>query len=619
MQDTETSRPSPLTASDAVELLDALAAQPGIVRMNQAARQIDALRAVLGRVPLRLACLASFTFDPLKAAMELQGVRAGFALETYVSPYGRFEQELIDPQSELSAFAPQAILLAVRLADTCAAIYDEFNSLPPEECDRLVNEWFARLRAALDSYRQRSKSPILIQNYESVVAPALGIADMAASHSQSAVIRAANQRLLTLAKEIGNAYVLDYDGLVARIGRESWSDARTRLFARIPVASQHYWRLAGFYVQHLRPLYGLSKKVLALDADHTLWGGVVGDVGTHGIALGKDFPGNAYVAFQKKVLDLHQRGVVLVIASKNEPGAVEQVLDQHPDMVLRRKHFASLRVNWNAKPQNLREIADELNLGIDSFVFIDDSPVECDLMRKSLHEVLTIQLPKDPAGYPAVIDALDCFEQWTISDEDRQRGELYRAESERKQLQSVAMDMPTFYRQLEMKMTLHINHPPHVARAAQMTNRTNQFNMHTTRCTEDDIRAFMADGSHEIVTVALADRFGDNGIIGMALVRRDAAEWTIRQFLMSCRVLGRTVEQSLLQWIADRAKKSGIKRLLAEFVPTPKNKPFAVFFRSCGLTLAGKRDDKVELWELALESRQVEPIPDWIQLTAHEG
>lgn len=618
MNDTGTSESSPLTASAAVEVLDALAAQPGIVRINQAARQIDELRALLGRVPLRIACLASFTFDPLKAAMELQGVRAGFAMESYIGPYGRFEQELIDPQSGLAAFAPHAILLAVRLADTCPAVYEEFNSLSPSDSTRLVDEWFARLTAAVGSFRRRSNSPILIQNYELPVAPALGIADLAASHSQSAVIRAANQRLQSLAKEIGNAYVLDYDGLVARIGRETWSDARTRLFARIPVASQHYWRLAGFYVQHLRPLYGLSKKVLALDADHTLWGGVVGDVGTHGIALGKDFPGNAYVQFQRKVLELYHRGVVLVIASKNEPGAVEQVLDQHPDMVLRRKHFASLRVNWNPKPQNLREMADELNLGIDSFVFIDDSPVECDLMRKSLHEVMTIQLPKDPAGYPAVIDALDCFEQWTISDEDRQRGELYRAETERKQLQSVAMDMPTFYRQLEMKMTLHVNHLPHVARAAQMTNRTNQFNMHTTRCSEDDIRAFMLDGSHEIVTVALADRFGDNGIVGMVLLRRDAAEWTIRQFLMSCRVLGRTVEQSLMRWIAVRAKKTGVTRLLAEFVPTLKNKPFAGFFQSCGLTRAGERDEKVELWELALD-RQQEPIPDWIELAAHEG
>lgn len=610
--------PSPSASpADPVDLLQTLSDEPTLVRINQTARHLAELRRRLGRVSLRLGCLSSFTFDPLRYAIELQGVRAGFSVESYIAPYGRFEQVLIDPASPLGAFDANAALLAVRLQDVCPPIYSRFNALTAGEARSLIDGWFTRLESALRTFRGRSKAIVLIQNYDLPAAPAQGIADAGLAHSQTGLIRDANQRLRELAANIPNIYVMDYDGLVARAGRETWSDERTRLFARIPVASRHYWRLAGFYVKHLTPLFGLSKKVLVLDADHTLWGGVVGDVGVHGLQLGQDFPGNAYVEFQQKVLDLYHRGIVLAIASKNEPGAVEQALADHPEMVLRANHFAAMRVNWNPKPQSLQEIAAELNLGLDSFVFMDDSPVECELMRKALPQVLTIQMPKDPAGYPAVIDRLECFEQWTISEEDRQRGALYRAEGERKQLQSAVVDMPTFYRQLEMRMTLHVNHVPHVARASQMTNRTNQFNMHTVRCSEDDIRQTMADGRHMVVTVALSDRFGDNGIIGMAIVQKGTDEWRIPQFLMSCRVLGRTVEQSLLRWIAARAKDEGATRLVAEYVATAKNKPFGGFFGQCGLRRAGATGD-IELWELGLEE-PLEALPDWINLTVHEG
>ncbi|HWL93490.1 MAG TPA: HAD-IIIC family phosphatase [Phycisphaerae bacterium] len=599
-------------AASAIAVLDAVAAQPTLVRINQAGRQIDALADLLGRVPLRLACLSSFTMDPLKASIELHGLRAGFRFETYVAPYGRFEQELIDPSSGLNAGGPQAVLLAVRLPDVCPALYDSFNGISPREAGDILGEWFTRLGTALRTFRERSSAPVLMQNYEMPLSPALGIADAGGPHSQASTLRDANARLQQLSRDIPNLYVMDYDGLVARVDRERWCDPRTRLFARIPVASGHYWRLAGFYVSHLRPLFGLSKKVLVLDADNTLWGGVIGDVGLNGIQLGQDFPGNAFVEFQKRVLDLHQRGVILAIASKNEPGSVEQVLAEHPQMVLRARHFASTKVSWNPKPPALREIADELNLGIDSFVFMDDSPVECDLMRKSLPEVLTVQLPADPAGYSASIDALDCFEQWTISEEDRKRGELYQAETGRRQLQAVVVDMPAFYRQLEMAMTLYVNHLPHVGRASQMTNRTNQFNMHTVRCTEDDIRRFMTDDQHWVVTVALADRFGDNGVIGMAVVDRGVETWRVPLFLMSCRILGRTVEQSFLRWIAEKAREAGGRRLEAEFVPTAKNRPFSGFFEQCGLRRARDSGD-IQLWEANLAAG-VEPIPDWIRV-----
>jgi FkbH-like protein len=286
-------------------------------------------------------------------------------------------------------------------------------------------------------------------------------------------------------------------------------------------------------------------------------------------------------------------------------------------MVLRAEHFAAMRVNWDPKPENVRRMALDLNLGIDSFVFVDDSAVECELMRAALPPVQTVCLPSDAAGFAGVIESLDCFDQWAISAEDRQRGAIYRAQAERSELQATVVDMPTFYRQLQMKMTLFVDHAPHVARASQMTNRTNQFNMHTIRCSEDDIRRFMADDDNQVVTLALADRFGDNGVVGLAVVRRGPDEWILHMLLMSCRVLGRTVEEAFVGWIAGQARAAGASRLVGEFVPTAKNRPFAAFFKDRGLVEA-EPDGKILKWTWALCDADTAP-PDWIEISVAQA
>lgn len=611
MSDSPAGNP-PLTAASATVLLAEVAANPTIVKTAQANRRFTELRALLQKAAVRVGCLSSFTFDPLKPLLELQGLRAGLGFDVYVGPFGQFEQELIDPGSALTAFKPEVVVLALRLQEICPAVHEAFNSLDAAQARSLVDEWHDRLGIALKSFRAHSKAYVLMQNYDLPAAPSLGIADRGAALSQAATIRRANDELGALAASIPNVYVMDYDALTAAYGRQDWTDRRLALFARLPIAARHHWPLAGFYVRHIRPLYGLTKKVLVLDADNTLWGGVVGDVGLEGIALGHDYPGNAFVSFQQRILELHRRGVVLGIASKNQPGIVEEVLAKHPQMVLRAEHFAAMRIDWNHKPDNLRAMAADLNLGLDSFVFMDDSPVECALMRTALPEVLTVHLPEDPAYYAAILESLDCFDQWAFSDEDRQRGKLYKAEAGRRALQTTVTDLPTFYRQLEMKMTLTVDAAAHVGRAAQMTNRTNQFNMQTIRCSEDDIRRYMAADDHRVITLALADRFGDNGIVGLAIVRTGAEEWTLHIFLMSCRVLGRTVEQGFVGWIAEQARAAGARRLIGLLKPTSKNKPFADFYSRCGFVQSGT-DGEVQRWTWDL-STAATAAPDWLTI-----
>lgn len=602
----------PPDLADAMSMLDQVHRRPTLAGIAQAARLLLPHAEPLSTLSLRIGCVASFTIDPLRPAIELQALRDGLALETYLAPFGQFDRELIDPSSGLSRFNADVVLVAIRLADVCPDIYDAFNSLTADAARKLLDEWFTRLESALRTFRERCGAYLLVMNYEQPVSPSLGLADRTTACSQSAILHDANKRLDEMVASLGSARVMDYDALVARHGRESWPDRRNALYARIPIAPNYYWHFAGFVQRYIRPLRGLTRKVLVLDADHTLWGGVLGDVGQEGIALGPDYPGNAYVAFQRRVLELYHRGVVLCLASKNQPGSVEAALEQHPAMVLRPRHFAAMRVNWEPKPRNLQSMAEELNLGIDSFVFVDDSEVECELVLRTLPRVRTVPLPREPADYTAVIDALDCFDQFAISAEDRQRGELYRAEADRRQLQQAVVDMPTFYRRLEMKITLTVNDARQIARASQMTQRTNQFNMNTRRCTEDEIRACMNSPSHEVVTLALADRFGDNGVVGLAILEKSAPDWVLSQFLMSCRVLGRTVEQAFIAWIARRAREAGAHGLVGLFVPTAKNKPFAGFYVSCGFAAAGSRDG-VERFTLALAAADTK-IPDWIEV-----
>lgn len=608
--------PKSVDLARARRILDEVHANPTIVNINRAAGDLLSFRDHWDALAIKVGCLATFTFDNVETAFKLHALRAGIAAETYIGPYGRLEQELIDPASGLAEFQPDVLLLAVRLKDTCPAIYEQFNSLSQDQSEATIRDWHDRLADALRAFRMRSNAHVLIHDYEIPAAPALGLADRYSAHSQLGVIARANDGLIALASAMENVRVMDYDALVSNHGRINWADPRLEYFARMAVAPRNNWHLAGFYVRHLRPLVGLSRKVLVLDADNTLWGGAVGDVGLHGIELGQEYPGNAFVAFQRRVLDLYHRGVVLCLASRNEPGSVEEALESHPGMVLRREHFAAMRINWDPKPGNVEDIAADLNLGVDSFVFLDDSPVECELMRTALPQVLTIQLPPEPAAYPGAIEALGCFDQWSISAEDRHRGRLYKAEASRRGLQKATVDMPMFLRQLEMKMTIYADRPTHVGRAAQMTNRTNQFNMHTVRCTADDIRKYLEAPDHHIFTLALSDRFGDNGIVGLAVVHCQSDRWVLLRFLMSCRVLGRTVEQCFVAWIARRAGEAGAVQLIGPFLPTARNRPFADFYKTCGFSRGDDRDE-LQTWVWDLQSADTS-LPDWMQVIESE-
>ncbi len=319
------------------------------------------------------------------------------------------------------------------------------------------------------------------------------------------------------------------------------------------------------------------KKCIVLDLDNTLWGGVVGEEGIEGIALSLTPPGASFIAFQQALRDLHDRGVILAINSSNNPDDALNVIRTHPNMILKEPHFAAMRINWNDKVQNLRELAKELNIGLDSMVFLDDSPHNRENVRTFLPEVETPELPADPSQYAKFLHSLPHFKGSEITDEDKMRGNLYVTERLRKEAEKQYADRGEFLKSLGIEVHFFEDDASSLARLSQLTEKTNQFNVKKRPLSVGEIQGYISRGDYGVFHAKAIDQFGDQGIIAFALVRKEPREWHIESLLMSCRVIGRGIEQAFVSEIAHRAEGAGAKRLSITFEPSEKNEPARKF------------------------------------------
>lgn len=343
------------------------------------------------------------------------------------------------------------------------------------------------------------------------------------------------------------------------------------------------------------------KKCLVLDLDNTLWGGVVGEDGFENLQLSLTPPGSGYLAFQQAILDLYHRGVMLAINSRNNREDALQVIRTHPNMILKENHFAALRLNWNDKAQNLRELAEELNIGLDAMVFLDDDPTNRSLVRALLPEVETPDLPDDPADYTRFLNSQNYFPTEAITDEDKMRGNLYVTERLRKEQEKLFENKEGFLASLKLELICSEDDDSSIARLAQLTEKTNQFNTNKRPLSQDEMRMYIESPTHHVYHGRLLDVFGDYGIVIFALVEDRSEEWHIDQMLMSCRVFGRSVEEAFLAFIAERARRAGAKRLTTAFTPTPKNIPAKAFLDTHFVNNERMLDD-------------VSAVPAWVAL-----
>ncbi len=563
----------------------------------------------------RVYILRSFTVEPIVPALVAEGLAAGVRLDVTLGDFNAYAQEALDPASRLYAESYDCIILAVQSRDIAPDLWLGRGAQGRAD-ESVVERVGSELATTINAIRARSSAAIVVHGLD--VAPTIsdGIADSQFAGGQVNAVREINRRLTQLATEVPALSVLDYERLVARHGQSLWYDDRLWASMRIPLANTSFIPLAHEWFRFVCATGASLAKVLVCDLDNTLWGGVIGEDGMDGIVLGEDEECCPFLRTQRAILDLYHRGIILAICSKNNHDDAVAVFEQHTRMLLRLEHFAALRINWDDKPANLMAIADEISVGRETLVFLDDNPIEREHVAQALPEVQVLDLPPNADEFARVIRAFPPFERLRLTTEDRERGAMYAQQRQRSELQVNATSVEDYYRSLEMKIRIEAICPKTVARASQLTQKTNQFNMTTRRYTEADIAAFQGSPTHLVRVVYVADRFGDNGAVGLMIVERSELEWRIDTLLMSCRVIGRTVETAMLAWLSDQARAAGAKRLVGEFIATKKNAPAAGVFASHGFEPADCSAE-TQRWTIDV-ARSAPKFPAWIALLDSE-
>jgi FkbH-like protein len=605
-------------AESAAARMDALWQQePTLATAAFLAPRIDKLRERLNLSTLRLAIVRSFTLEPVVPLLRAAAFYYRLYLQVQVGDYNAYMQEILDENSSLYSFNPDVAILAVRTADIAPALWNDYSGLATADVPAAVERVSGHLEQAVTAFRERSKAALILHTLEQPLRTAFGVLDSQLEISQSDTIQTLNREIRRMARQQTGVYVLDYDALVARHGRLLWQDERKLFSVRLPIAAHQLIRLADEWSRLLVPLSGRIAKALVVDLDNTLWGGVIGEDGMTGIKLGTDYPGVAYQMLQKAMQELSRKGILLAICSKNNPDDAIEVLEKHPGMLLRPADFSAIRINWNDKAQNLREIAAELNIGLDSVAFLDDNPFEREQVRSAFPEVFVLNLPDDPIQYAAVIRDYPPFERLTLSTEDQHRTSFYAEQRERAEVEQNFQSKEDFFRYLQQEVEIAPMRPATLARISQLTQKTNQFNLTTRRYSEQQLTEMAGMPGCHVLAMRVKDRFGDHGLVGVAIThdKQDACE--IDTFLLSCRVIGRSAETALLSAIAKDAAARGCNQLVGSFLPTRKNAAAKNFFCQSGFT-CHRQDSEGSQWILDLQKQQI-TCPDWIKLSVSDG
>lgn len=539
----------------------------------------------LSTVSVRLALLGTATLDHLLPFLRVGALRHGLWLAVCVGDYGDCRVDAREREVDTVLFAHDARTLLSGL-DAEAGAADALQDV----CDRLVGEW----RAA-----SAQGCSVLQQTLLPVFPPAFGNNEHRLPSSPASAVETLNLRLGQLADSEGVDLVAVHrhaaqDGIGAWHDPALWYRAKQEIH---PGAASLYGDLVG---RLLAARQGRSRKALVLDLDNTLWGGVVGDDGMEGLVLGQGSAlGEAFVDVQHYARALSRRGIVLAVCSKNDEAFALEPFEKHPDMVLRSGDIACFVANWSDKAGNLRHIAEQLALGIDSLVFLDDNPAERALIRRELPDVAVPELPDDPAGFPAALAAAGYFEGVRLSSEDRSRTEQYQANRLRRADAQVT-DMEGYLQSLAMVLHWGSVDAISAPRVVQLINKSNQFNLTTRRTTDAALAATLVDPAVIAIQMRLVDRFGNNGLIAVVMAVHRGADVTITDWLMSCRVLKRGVEAGTYNVIVANARLRGASRLLGSFCPTAKNGMVRDHYAALGFAPLGEEADGTTRWSLDL-------------------
>lgn len=536
----------------------------------------------------RVAMLRNVTLEFPALYLRYSCLREGLRCVVSMGEHDNVMQEVLQADSHIFAGNPNLVILALGVDPLAGRLLHEFNSLTPTQVEEESGRILETFEVILKGIRRSSDVPVLVHSLESPIWPALGVLDSQTPGGQLDAFRELNRALRQIVVGFPACYLVDLDLLRMRVGADLFMDRRFWHHGMAPFSAVGSEALAANYITFIRALTGKTRKCLVLDCDNTLWGGILGEDGFDCVAMGSSYPGSAYRDVQSVCLELNRRGVLLAVCSKNNEEDVLQVFDNHPDMLLRREHFACIRSNWEDKASNLREIARLLNIGLDSLVFVDDSPFEVNLVRNTLPQVEVIHFDGPAVSFAGLIASCGLFDSLILTDEDKRRPAMYRAEASRRVAAEAlgAQSLGEYLEHLRMEVALRRADSFTLPRVSQMTMRTNQFNLTTRRYSEASLAELHGDDA-EILTLSLRDRYGDLGLVGAAILRYNLNVCVIDTFLLSCRALGRGVENALFAGCAQLALRRDCTVMESLYIPTRKNAQVKDFYPRLGFKVTG--------------------------------
>lgn len=491
-------------------------------------------------------------------------------------------------------------------------MFSDFSSLLSRNGLEETYAAIENLMGLLAEIRKTFKGFILINEFFSTRRSPFGIGDCQRDVSYSEYYANANNKLQKEIKGLPYSGIFPMSGLLSRYGSDRAIDSRLKLLADCPFTEEFFLEISEEIRPYLRAIKASVRKVLVLDLDNTVWGGVVGEDGWNGVKIGNDPIGKAFLEFQKAILELYNRGTVLAINSKNNFEDIKEVFQNRSEMILKLEHFASVKANWNDKATNCNEIAKEINVGLDSLVFWDDNPAERMLVGDAIEEVYVANPPEDISSWASFLHNLSLFDSMNIAEEDMVRGKMYAENRQRNEAEKSSSNLTMFYHSLGLKVTCHRGNEGNLPRIVALLGRTNQFNLTTKRYTESEIRSFIEDENWEVRCYSAEDRFGRYGIVGVGLTKYEDGEASLDSFLLSCRAMGKGIEHAMMADVAACVADKGIRRLNALYRPTKKNVPIQIFLPEIGFH-SKNGSDMQKTFSIQLDEQKLNN-PEYIEL-----
>ncbi len=538
--------------------------------LNEAKRQ-----GAKGEKVIRIALLSSFTSRGLNEVLKVKCGEIGLRADIYSASYNQIDREMISKESDLQKFKPQITFLLVDRN----YIFGKEGKIKKKKTKKGLD--IKEFQGKLNRFLETTSGIIIVSNLKKEPYSSLGInryklGEVDESYLFDEWLKKESQK---------NPRIYDYDmmSFFLKHGEYNVIDDKLRYLGDYYISPSYIPLLGEELMAYVKAYSSKNRKCIVLDLDNTLWGGIVGEDGMENIKLDIRPPGNAFRDFQKYLLGLNKRGIILAINSNNNPADALKVIRKHPLMILKEKNFAAVRINWKDKVSNMKSLAGELNIGMDSMIFIDDSPVNRDLVKKSLPEILVLDLPKDPSLYVRALKDLTDLEVLQLTKEDLKRSEMYYHNRRRKEFREESADMESFLKELKINVTLQKANEFTIPRITQLVNKTNQFNLSSKRYSEEEINQMSSNKRFLIYSFDVTDKYGDDGTVGAFIIERlDDKTWKIDSFLMSCRVIGRDIEKAVMEFIVKLAKAERTKKIIGIYIPTEKNVLVKDFYKDLG-------------------------------------